>query len=35
MTETILFGFEEVPIDAEVPRDIDTRDDLATTSDPD
>ncbi len=26
---------EEVPIDAEVPSDIDTRDDLATTSDPD
>ena len=26
---------EEVPIDAEVPNDIDTRDDLAATSDPD
>ena len=26
---------EEVPIDAEVPNDIDTRDDLATASDPD
>ena len=26
---------EEVPIDAGVPNDIDTRDELATTSDPD